>query len=235
MSYLLILPHDLIQSLFLYFSVADLLDIIPELHNLKILLDIYSWKVVWNRDISSLIELPVGYDPYKIYNGIFKELNGFSKCADKIDHSIKKGYDKLLYPLLTNTISHNYAMKMAAEEGHIEIVKYCIDHGATFYNLAMIAAASANHIEIVKLMIDKGADEFNDAMAFASLFKGSMAIIDLMVENGAIRYDWALKHAASAKRFDVVEKMWQLIDQNKEKYSEDQLEYFRAIAMNHKK
>ena len=55
----------------------------------------------------------------------------------------------------------NQRMLVAAHNGHIEIVRLMLSHGATDFNNAMEAATWGGHIEIVRLMLSHGATDFN--------------------------------------------------------------------------
>jgi ankyrin repeat protein len=55
------------------------------------------------------------------------------------------------------------ALHLAAGEGHLEIVKLLLEHGAdvnakTAYETALHLAAGEGHLEIVKLLLEHGAD-----------------------------------------------------------------------------
>lgn len=48
-------------------------------------------------------------------------------------------------------------IRIAAQEGHLEIIKYLVESGANDLDWALIIASSNNRFEIVKYLIDKGA------------------------------------------------------------------------------
>ena len=74
----------------------------------------------------------------------------------------------------------NQGMFEAARNGHIEIVRLMLSHGATDFNHSMVAAARYGHIEIVRLILAQGADDFNSVMSNAT-HNGHIEIVRLML------------------------------------------------------
>ena len=73
----------------------------------------------------------------------------------------------------------NVCMAYAARNGHMDIVLFMIEKGATFRNNAMFYAAFGGHMDIVQLMIEKGANNWNYAMSNAAIY-GHMDIVNLL-------------------------------------------------------
>ena len=94
------------------------------------------------------------------------------------------------------------AMRLAAENGHIEIVKLCREYGATDFDEAMYEAACGGHIEIVKLCREYGATDFDEAMREA-VCNGHIEIVKLCREYGATDFDEAMYEAACEGHVDI--------------------------------
>ena len=78
----------------------------------------------------------------------------------------------------------NQRMLVAAHNGHIEIARLMLSHGANNFNMTLEIAASQGHINVVELMLSHGATDFNSAMTSAA-FCGHESIVRLMLERGA--------------------------------------------------
>jgi Ankyrin repeats (3 copies)/Ankyrin repeats (many copies) len=100
----------------------------------------------------------------------------------------------------------NWAMNYAAEGGHMEIVKFMIEKGATCFNTAMAYAAKGGNMEIVKLMIEKEVIDFDLGMSYAAK-GGNMEIVKFMIEKGATCFNTAMAYAASGGRMEIVKLM----------------------------
>ena len=103
----------------------------------------------------------------------------------------------------------NLSMMDASYNGHIEIVKLMLDHGANSFNTSMECASRNGHIEIVKLILDHGAVnstksnsrlldashpisfDFNTSMRSASYY-GHIEIVKLMLDHGANSFNTSM-------------------------------------------
>src|SRR5581483_8901604 len=75
-----LLPSELVDLLFLYFTSYELLIVLPEIEKLPNFSHLFSskifWKQLWRRDIS--LFLPVPENTYEKYIGIFQTLSSYS-------------------------------------------------------------------------------------------------------------------------------------------------------------
>ena len=76
----------------------------------------------------------------------------------------------------------DYALRYAANNGHLEVVKYLIDKGAdvrAWSDYALRLAANNGHLEVVKYLIDKGADvrALNDYALRYAAFNGHLEVV----------------------------------------------------------
>lgn len=183
--YFSLLPSDLFDLLFLRFSSAELLTLLPQVQSMKDFNKLFNsktfWTELWKRDISTI--LVPSSDIYKKYEDIIETIAKHSVYS-QIKYLAKDGYDRLLMHVLKNIIlknigDYNLAMSWAALGGHTKIVRLMLDRGANDYNDAMNYAASGGHIEIVKLMLDRGASNYNKAIKYAQVNKNT-DIIELL-------------------------------------------------------
>lgn len=221
MSYLSIVPQDLVIPLFCYFSPREIIDIIHKCRNLK--LPYNFWKTIWKRDISSFIEPPMApneaYEKYKEI--IFWK---YTSDIDRLYTLAEKGYDVLLYPLLLHVAHYESAIETAAKEGYTEMVKKLLESGKCKYTLIMRYAACKNYIELVKLVINSSADnnDFDYTMAFSSK-TGNMDLIELMLQHGAKSYFSTMRIATANNHRHIVKRMLELIDLHKADYTQSAL------------
>jgi len=88
---------------------------------------------------------------------------------------------------------------LAAESGHLEIVKYLSGQGAdvnamSLYGSPILYASGAGHLEVVQYLVEKGADvnnwkEYDDGQGDTALMwasgAGHLEVVKFLVENGA--------------------------------------------------
>ena len=104
-------------------------------------------------------------------------------------------------------------LKKAAKHGHLEIVKYLVEHGVDIHtqtDYALRFATEKGHLGIVKYLIENGADIHanNDFALRWAAFDGYLEIVKYLVEHGADIHaanDSALKGAAEYGHTEVVE------------------------------
>ncbi|KAJ7049850.1 ankyrin repeat-containing domain protein [Mycena amicta] len=91
------------------------------------------------------------------------------------------------------------ALRYAAEKGHVEIVCFLVDKGADVkQGYPLPYAAAKGHLEIVRILVEKGAD-INQAA------KGHLEIVRILVEKGAdINQGDPLYHAAVKGHLEIV-------------------------------
>lgn len=120
----------------------------------------------------------------------------------------------------------NDGLENAAKGGHISIVEYLLDHGATDFNDALSSAAEGGHMNIVQLMLENGATDYNRGLKYAAM-EGHMDIVQLMLEKGATDYNCGLENAAMGGHMDIVQLML-------EKGAEPDMGMKNAAHFNHK-
>jgi hypothetical protein len=106
-------------------------------------------------------------------------------CQGIIEHLIS-----LKVRLLSNDV-----MRIAAEEGHLEIVEYLVFLGASDFNDAMYLAAKEDHINLVKYFISLGATDFNEAM-YGAARGGHREMVKYLISLGANNFKEAIESAA---------------------------------------
>ena len=100
------------------------------------------------------------------------------------------------------------AVKIAAKNGHLQIIKLLIEKGVnniTGVNIhykkddALCAAAYHGHLEVVKYLVENGAivdAAHNRPLAFAaSCYTGHLPVVKFLVENGASIQDAEQNHS----------------------------------------
>ena len=89
------------------------------------------------------------------------------------------------------TADDNYAVRCAAENGHLEVVKYLHENEADITaddNYAVRYAAENGHLEVVKYLHENGADitaQDNYAVRWAAR-NGHLEVVEYLYENGAM-------------------------------------------------
>lgn len=97
----------------------------------------------------------------------------------------------------------------AAENGHMDMLKYLISKGVDDYDDLASAAASQGRVDILKYLLDMGASNYND-IASEAAYKGYRNIVMMMIDIGANNYreiaDAARRNKYNGIAYDV-EKM----------------------------
>lgn len=202
--YFSILPTDLLISLFMFFDSTQLLQILPQLENIREFNRLFNsqifWLKIWRRDISSFASLPTY--PYQNYKFIFSTLTSYHDVRDKSQYLMANGYDILLLPLLNTPEDYNYVMAQAAYGGYVKIVQLMLTKGANNYNWALAEAAEGGHLDIVNLMLEKGAYKTNSALLRAA-GEGHIDIVKRMLDYGATDYETAWRSAMHGGNTDI--------------------------------
>ena len=126
--------------------------------------------------------------------------------------AVRRGFLDLIKYVIEKRVSKEAkvsGLKLAAEQGHLEIVKWLVEYGVGPLDDALIAAADKGHIEIVKYLLEKGANihaKSDEAVGDASR-NGNLEMVKLLVDSGADIHayqDYALRMAAAKGHLPVV-------------------------------
>ncbi|KAH0430099.1 nacht and ankyrin domain protein [Colletotrichum camelliae] len=117
------------------------------------------------------------------------------------------------------------ALRIAAKEGHVEIVKLLLSRGTDIHSLhshpnlfsrmpAIVGAARRGHREIVELLLDSGEDVnrrdecWERTALSAASGNGFQEIVELLLERGAnVTLDWQALASASKGGYDGIVKL----------------------------
>ena len=128
-------------------------------------------------------------DKKEIKNKHLKELIelGINKFSIKINN-----LGLLQYLIENNFISKDDALIYASSKGHLEVVKYLVDHGANVNaqdDYALRSAARNGHLDVIKYLVGHGANvnaQDDGALIWASL-KGYTDIVNFLEEKSGPR------------------------------------------------
>lgn len=113
----------------------------------------------------------------------------------------------LKMPTEISTEMKNRALAFASDTGHLDVVRYLIEHGADMITPAVTWASQNGHVDVVRYLVSKGADITNEAFRWASA-KGHLDVVRYFVENGAdvtANNNEAIYWANRNRHTDVVE------------------------------
>ena len=99
------------------------------------------------------------------------------------------------------------AVRNAAGEGHLDVLKYLVNLGANIPPYALIEAVSNNHFDVVKYLVGEKKMRPSDAALTRALLFERREIVKYLIEHGAnvhAENDYALRWAARAGHFDLV-------------------------------
>ena len=103
------------------------------------------------------------------------------------------------------------ALKLSAEHGHLEVVKFLVAQMANIYadDDALGWAAGNGHLEIVKFLLSQGANIHadDDCALKRSAFKGHLEVVKFLVKKGAdihANNDESLRWAANRGHLETV-------------------------------
>lgn len=107
---------------------------------------------------------------------------------------------------------HDYALVLAAENGHVDVVKYLMGKGLNIHTRndeALIFAVRNGHLEVVKYLLGQGADIHarNDEVLIRAVRSKHLEVVKYLVSQGArinANNDAALRLAARNGNLDMV-------------------------------
>ena len=100
----------------------------------------------------------------------------------------------------------NYVNSRAASGGHLDICRYSVSNGATYFKYSLINAAGAGHLDICKYLVSTGTlntDDLDEARINSTRYLGHLDICKYLVSQGATDYDSALINAARYGNLDI--------------------------------
>jgi len=106
----------------------------------------------------------------------------------------------------------DYALRLAAYKGYLNVVKYLIGQGADIHACnddPLIRASENGHLEVIKYLVEQGADIYaydNYALQLAA-YNGYLNVVKYLVEKGADIYtdhELALRWSAKNGHIEVV-------------------------------
>ncbi len=151
-------------------------------------------------DLSSIL------NSYKIsnidyfFNSIYESL--MNKCSIELISKVFENNKELYFA------KDNHAIRYASEYGHIEVVKFLLEHGCdpkANVNWAIIRASRYGHIEVVKILLEHGCDPKaidNCAIILASQ-NGHIEIVKILLDHGCSA-DAAILNAESDKMKELI-------------------------------
>ena len=81
-------------------------------------------------------------------------------------------------------IDFDYGLQGACQGGHLDVVKFMIEKGATYWNGGLSSACCGGQTDVVHLMIEKGATDWN--LGLSGACQGVHPdVVNLMIEKGA--------------------------------------------------
>ena len=211
------LPGDLITSLFLYYSSAEILQIIPELRNFNCFTFLYTpirhkevWPMIYQRDISSCTKIHEGF-AYEEYKIIFEQLKNFD-IYYQVKYLAENGYDILLNPLVTNNMLAGDAATYALRNKHNEIAKKFIplSSNCTLFNKLLADSANMGDMEMINFLIKHGANAW-DMLLVCAAQNGHLEIFEKFLNKKLyVTYDIIMMHGAHGGHMNIVDKMLDL-------------------------
>ena len=130
-------------------------------------------------------------------------------CSTLLDCSCAAGQIELVKLLVEKRVQSPSALMKAAEEGHLEIVKFLVSCGMGNQNYALWVAAKQGRLEIVKFLVEAGAKD-KEALTEAALY-GHLNVVQYLAAQQDVDInardhseDTALHNALSKGHTEVV-------------------------------
>ena len=173
-----------------------------------------SWKRFFLRLIHSISKMEEEYG-FVYEDGDFEEQYELLKNYQG-DLLLQKSADRGILPLVKYTVEAGMevdiynALRLAAANGNLEIVKYLIKAGENIHmhadlEAALITASRYGHLNVVKFLVENGADlHIHDDISLAIAAEyGRLDVLKYLVEHGAdIVTSGALEYAAD--KYEIV-------------------------------
>ena len=198
------------------------------------------WKLLFRRDLSEFPILIVNETLMDRYlDAIQKSKN--LRMEKLLLFAAENGYEKLLKEIRLSTLTFDWlstALRLAANNGHLPIVKYLIEKGIDSplnHENALKWAAQTGQLEIVKYLIEKNTDYhmYKDEALQAAAVNGYLETAKYLVENGAnihANHESALKWSA---RFGQLESVKYLIEKGADLHYDNEDALRRAVEDEH--
>ena len=98
-----------------------------------------------------------------------------------------------------------WTIHTAAEQGNLEMVKYCVANECPINAEACACAASNGHLEVLKYLREEVKAPWNLGTAIRAARNGHLHVLEYLVERKFDKYDeWACEYAAKYGHFDCL-------------------------------
>ena len=234
-TYFDILPTDLLSILLLQFNSSELLSILPKLARIndfqKLFSSLQFWKILWKRDISSIVPPPESANEIYIdYLVILRTVTDIMDTIKLLEFLIKGGYDILLYNVLSNEFDYSTTLILAARYNRKEIVKKMIELGQIDLNYALREAVRAKNVDMVKFLLNQGAKK-SDAF-YIALMQGEKNIIELLYSPTLAQLDIIIFSAATKNNVELMKWALGSLENNVINYDPDRLQLVLQTILN---
>ena len=145
----------------------------------------------------------------------------------------------LQYLIENNSITNDNSLRSAARNGHLDVIKYLVDHGANVNaedDEALILASKYGHLDVVEYLVDHGANihaQDDQALIYATR-NCHVDIVKYLVDHGAnvnAEDNTALSYASENGEIKVVKY---LVDHGANVNAEDDYALIWASINGHK-
>jgi ankyrin repeat protein len=103
-------------------------------------------------------------------------------------------------------VDWNLFMQDATLNNHLEIVQFCIQHGASIHKNVIELAITFGYIDIIKLFVRERHDmsDWNTYMYIAASH-GQIELVKYFAEMGADNWNWCMIYAASFNNREIID------------------------------
>lgn len=98
------------------------------------------------------------------------------------------------------------ALFTACKNGHLNVVKYLVEHGARRLDWALLVTCVHGHLPVVKYLVDQGADNFDNALCH-SYGGGHLHIVEYLTEFGGYDKSVAMTYASINGQLESVKRL----------------------------